>query len=375
MANNYFKWDDDFNTGYQDVDDQHFKLVDMINKLLEMSVSRQKLTIENLQIISQDLKDYVVEHFATEEELMQNYHIDTRHTKDHIRDHYDFIRSVEKNFSNLNKLLNTRKLSQVVEYLIRWLAYHILNTDKSLIRQYKHIIEKNLTPKQAYDKEEQYVERSTEPLLKAVKVLYLLVSKKNKEIEKKNEELEEKVKERTEELLKANQQLNELLYHDTLTKLPNRRFVMNELQKLIDLWERYTTPFSVLFIDVDKFKTVNDEYGHDKGDELLINISNFLSRNIRKTDTACRLSGDEFIIICPNTTLEGAEIIGLKLNPLIQEQCQHELKLWKPSLSVGISSMKNALKSPSDILKEADSAMYTVKSKGGGHVYIINESE
>ena len=304
---------------------------------------------------------------------MRKYLIDHRHTEEHKQYHKDFIEEVNNQFCSPKKLLDAKKINDVVEYLIRWLAYHILNTDKSLIRQIAYITEEGMTPSDAFDEEEQISELSTEPLLKALKVLYLLVSKKNREIEQKNIELEEKVKLRTTELSEANEKLSQMLFQDVLTGLPNRRYVMEEIQKLIYNWERYQVPFSILFIDVDKFKAVNDNYGHENGDQVLKWIADFLNNNVRKTDIACRLGGDEFIVICSNTDEYGALEVGKKLNTLCNNSDVQNFKFWKPSLSIGISSISDIVTSPSELLKQADEAMYISKTKGGGITSLIKK--
>lgn len=365
MSNNFFKWDKEFNTGNTTIDEQHFKLVEMVNELLEVSINNNTINISTITTMSNKLNKYIQEHFSTEEIMMKNFSIDSRHSKKHFQYHKDFVEEIKKQFSTPHRLQNPKNFNDIIEYLIRWLAYHILNTDKSLVRQINYIIDDNLNPSDAYEKEEQIIESSSEPLLKALKVLYLLVSKKNKEIRRKNIELEEKVRIRTIELTETNKKLNHMLFQDTLTELPNRRFLMDELQKLIFNWERYEVTFSILFIDIDKFKSVNDNYGHEYGDKVLKWIATFLKNNIRKNDIACRIGGDEFVIICPHTNIDGAISIGKKLNKLCTSENNNQLSFWKPSLSIGVASVNNSISSPSEILSLADSAMYKSKTKGG----------
>ncbi|MBM7562995.1 GGDEF domain-containing protein [Fusibacter tunisiensis] len=371
MGKYLLKWDHDFDTGNLVIDSQHFNLVKTINELFEISVNNKSISIELINIIKNDLSKYINEHFKTEEELMIRYSVDLRHSDEHFKLHKEFSNEVSKFISNRTNLESPAKLNEVMEYLIRWLAYHILNTDKSLVRQIHSISNDKMSPSVAYDMEEEMDESSTEPLLKALKVLYRLVSKKNKEIEKKNLELEYKVKARTEELRKSNEQLKQMLLQDLLTGLPNRRFVMEEVQKLILNWERYETIFSVLFIDIDKFKEVNDKFGHDKGDLVLKILADFLCHNIRKTDIACRLGGDEFVIICSHTDQEGVIKIGQNLNQKIKKIDDHVVEFWEPSLSIGIATINEEIKTASDLLKIADSAMYISKKSGGGKISIV----
>ncbi len=373
MSNNFFKWDEDFNTGNSQIDSQHFALVEMINELLELSVNNAIIELEIINDISSKLSEYVKMHFSTEDALMEKYEIDQRHLSEHRQCHKEFVSQITNQFSDSIKLQNPKNINDIVEYLIRWLAYHILSTDKSLVRQLNYIINDKMSPLDAFEKENRITESSAEPFLKALKVLYLLVSRKNKEIESKNKELEEKVKLRTSELSEANEKLSHMLFRDVLTGLPNRRFVMDEIEKLISNWERYEVHFSILFIDVDKFKAVNDNYGHENGDKVLKWIANFIKSNIRETDIACRLSGDEFIIICSNTTEDGALSIGKKLNLLCKKEWSENLEFWKPSLSIGISTITNKVSNSNELLKAADSAMYRSKTKGGGITSLATE--
>lgn len=373
MSQSFFKWDDDFKTGNSTLDAQHFAFVEMVNDLLELSITNKKISLNTIETISNRLSDYVANHFSTEEAMMKKYDVDPRHCEEHIKCHTDFVTEFINQFSDTTRLHDPKKLNDIVEFLIRWLACHILNTDKSLVKQINFIVEDGLTPSEAYEIEDLVIDSPTEPLLKALKVLYLLVSKKNKEIEKQNHELEKNVKLRTTELTEANEKLNQMLYLDLLTGLPNRRFVMEETQKLIFNWERYNVPFSILFVDVDKFKAVNDHYGHENGDKILKWIAEFLKNNIRKTDIACRLGGDEFIVICSHTDAEGAMIIGEKLNDLCSKSSDQKLEFWVPSLSIGVSTVTDLLRTPSELLKLADDAMYTSKLKGGGTTSFMSE--
>ena len=366
MNSAYFKWDQDFILGIENVDKQHFGLVETINASLQLSLSNDAIPLDKIQNIQKHLVDYTVDHFITEETLMKATHIDFRHLKIHIQVHKEFVDRVKDFFKDPMKLTKPDALTQVNEFLIRWLAYHILNMDKSMARQIKLISDGGLSPKEAYDKEIDFVESSTEPLLKALRALFNLVSQKNKELEKKNQELEKKVNLRTQALEMANQRLERISMEDELTKLPNRRYVMQMLDDHISYFSRYQIPFSILFVDVDKFKTVNDTYGHDYGDQVLIWIGEYLKNNSRKSDKACRLGGDEFIIICPNTRLDDAMVLAKKLNQACKTIAKTDgLGFWDPSISIGVTMMNDQIKSASELLKKADEAMYEAKKVGG----------
>ena len=370
--NSYFQWDQELETGIESIDEQHSLLVEIINDSMKLSFQKDKIDVTDIEKIMDKLRLYTLEHFANEENLMEIHRIDLRHQGHHINAHQDFVHYIKEVTSDLQLLTNPIKLNEINEFLIRWLAYHILNMDKSLVRQINLISIEGYSPKEAFEHETQFIEASTEPLLKALKSLFFLVSEKNIELERKNLELEEIVKERTRELSEANERLEKISTLDELTGLPNRRFVMGELERLIHQWKRYQVTFSILFIDVDKFKSVNDIYGHEYGDQVLKWIAQFLNSHIRKTDIACRLGGDEFVIICAHCDSLSAFEMGKKLNESYQQLEESEkLPFWNPSLSIGIAGYSDEINAVSEILNKADAAMYEAKKSGGNQVHLL----
>ena len=374
MGKTYFEWSVDFETGNKLIDEQHLSLVELINELIKIDLNADSSASKKIDAINQKLNDYVLQHFKTEENLMKEYCIDQRHVKAHLLMHQEFIEKVDQNYAKGAWFSENKNMTEFIEYLIRWLAYHILNTDKSLFRQIDYIEKSKLSPKRAYDIDVKKIECATEPLLKALKALYYLVSEKNKELEDKNRELEKKVEKRTKDLLAANEKLEKISVIDELTKLNNRRFFMSELEKKIYNWQRYQEPFSLIYLDADKFKSVNDNYGHDIGDYVLKWISNFLQHNIRKTDIACRLGGDEFVVICQRCGRNEAIHVGKKIYVKCKNENNEEIvKYWKPSLSIGIASVDESIHSVEDMVRRADSAMYQSKKLGGNQYSIFGE--
>ena len=376
MRKTYFQWDSDLKTGMKSIDDQHQGLVEIINETLQMCFNNQKISESRIKEIYSKLTLYVIEHFENEENLINFYKIDTRHKDVHYEAHMDFKNNVSQLFSDISLLTDVDKFGEVIEFLIRWLAYHILNMDKSLVRQIDLIQDENISPQNAYEKEQQLVESSSEPLLKALRALFYLVSEKNKELTKINSELEEKVKQRTESLLKANEKLEQISVRDELTGLFNRRYAMYEIEHMIGNYKRYNKTFSLLYIDLDKFKSVNDNYGHEFGDRVLIWIAKYLESCIRKTDIVCRLGGDEFLIICDFSSEENALNLGSKLNKEFENYNNDQIfKYWKPSLSIGVGEIDCVCQTVTDILKKADEAMYKAKIEGGGRAALSRTSQ
>lgn len=154
-------------------------------------------------------------------------------------------------------------------------------------------------------------------------------------------------------------QLNAL--QDPLTLLPNRRFTMQLLEKLV----KAGSQFSILSLDVDNFKHVNDSYGHAVGDSLLQEVAKILQQPLRSYDTVCRLSGDEFLIILPRVTRkQDIESIINKLNSkLLENDFQTKGINLKIALSIGFASFPSDASDIESLLHHADLAMYKEKEQ------------
>ncbi|MEH1828128.1 MAG: EAL domain-containing protein [Nostoc sp.] len=202
-------------------------------------------------------------------------------------------------------------------------------------------------------------------------------------------ELEIRVAERTAELVKANQkllseiterkrvesQLLHLAFHDALTGLANRAAFMNRLKHAINFSKRHSDYlFAVLFIDLDRFKVINDSLGHLNGDQLLLAIASRLEVCVRSIDTAARLGGDEFTIL-----LEGIQDVSDAIT--VAERIQHELALpfeldgqemfITASIGIALSSTVD-YKHPEELLRDADTAMYRAKVLGRARYELFN---
>ncbi|HNE73220.1 MAG TPA: GGDEF domain-containing protein, partial [Giesbergeria sp.] len=164
----------------------------------------------------------------------------------------------------------------------------------------------------------------------------------------------------------ANRQLQMLSSQDDLTGLPNRRFAVAALNELWAEARRDGTPMSVLLLDADHFKPVNDQFGHAVGDELLRHLAQRLRNAVRSSDIVCRIGGDEFLVICPRSNLHGAVRAAQKIldsqEPFLTAQAQ---PCWDGSLSIGIAEVDAAMLHTEDLLKRADRALYEAKQKGG----------
>ncbi len=161
--------------------------------------------------------------------------------------------------------------------------------------------------------------------------------------------------------------LKELSITDALTQIPNRLHLdecyANELERA----KRYNSVFSVMIIDIDFFKHVNDEYGHKTGDDVLVQIANILKENIRNLDVLGRWGGEEFLIICPETNIQHAQILAEKIRKIIEI---HDFKISKHiTCSLGVTEFKHD-DNAEDTFKRSDKALYEAKNSGRNKVVI-----
>lgn len=160
---------------------------------------------------------------------------------------------------------------------------------------------------------------------------------------------------------------------DDLTNLYNQKFLTVALETEIARSQRGGGKFTVLFMDIDYFKAVNDSMGHWVGSRLLAEVGRIVSQNIRRGDYPFRYGGDEFVVILSNTDSEGARVTAERLRALIEETDflidQRNIKL---TLSIGLATYPDHAKTHKDIIKMADAAMYCGKNKSRNVVYVAS---
>lgn len=175
------------------------------------------------------------------------------------------------------------------------------------------------------------------------------------------------------EKLAHQQLLEDMVYFDSLTKLPNRKLFEDRLNQVLNLAQTNEYPVAVLFADMDRFKFINDSFGHQTGDEFLKIVAERLTKLIRKTDTAARFAGDEFAILLPDTNGEEAVALAKRLNASLAEPFKvfgHSLTV---SASIGIALNGGSEESVESLLKKADTAMYATKQLGKNNYTLYTE--
>jgi len=170
---------------------------------------------------------------------------------------------------------------------------------------------------------------------------------------------------------KSQEELKLLASTDPMTKLYNRRYFSKISEHVIDLAKRDKTLASVIMLDIDKFKNINDTYGHNIGDEVIINLSVQLQELTRDSDVICRYGGEEFVILLPDTGSEGALVIAEKIREKVELLSLNidKVKNLKYTISIGVSEV-NISKDLNieESLNRADEALYRAKQDGRNRV-------
>ncbi|MFO7552698.1 MAG: GGDEF domain-containing protein [Haliea sp.] len=355
-----FTWDKHFVTGIAEVDEQHHGLVDLINAFGDRIAAGDTSAADTADILSR-LRQYARYHFREEEQLMTTAGIDARALDAHRQAHQRFSEEVERIDSKL-PTLGEKESGQILDYLVHWLGYHILGIDQSMARQLR-AIQAGASAAAAYEEELAYDAGAVQPLLDAISGLLRIVEEKNRELVASNATLETRVAERTRELRQLNDAMQQLAMHDPLTGLPNRRQATDFLDAQ---WpQRSTQPVSCLMIDADHFKEINDSFGHEQGDRVLKELALEIRQSFRTDDLACRIGGDEFLVICPQTPLGNALELAEKLLTHINAlTLPAQAGVWQGSLSIGVACATEAMVHTADLLRLADEGLYAAKAAG-----------
>lgn len=184
------------------------------------------------------------------------------------------------------------------------------------------------------------------------------------------------------ELRMKNRQLEELLHKvnymaitDALTGLYNRRRFHDVLTSEFERARRYTTPFSLVMLDIDHFKRVNDVFGHSAGDSVLKEVASILKNSIREIDTASRYGGEEFMAILPNTARENALVVAERIRLMIGQHAFGGIER-NITVSIGISGMPDAkIESEEKLIRCADFALYRAKQLGRNRTVTVEAAE
>lgn len=164
---------------------------------------------------------------------------------------------------------------------------------------------------------------------------------------------------------------------DRLTRVANRATLLSQLIGEVERARRYGRPLSVAFVDLDRFKAINDTYGHDAGDLVLRGVADIFAKNLRENDLVGRYGGEEFMLILPETTPEDAVTVAEKLRLLVEG---HRFRLpdgtdVSVTVSTGIAGGRGEQLRLESLVRDADAAMYSAKSLGRNQTYVFAEPD
>ena len=358
-----FRWDPCFLTGLPTVDEQHHYLVDLINQFGDALMRPAGASAAEVEALFLELQRYTLYHFQEEEALMVQRSVYPSHITRHREEHAQFLRDIVQMHDRMasddhdaaNALLN---------FLSNWLAFHILGTDR-LMTWLMHAAQDGQSAEEALEAFKKTRDPATATLLQAMSQLVIQVSERSRALFDLNQTLEVRVAERTQALSELNQRLETIAMTDVLTNLPNRRQAMQVLEREWQAATRNGAPLACMMIDADGFKKINDTCGHDAGDAVLRELARCLQHAVRNDDLVCRLGGDEFLIICTHTPLEGALLGAEKVRREVGDlRVPAGDGAWVGSISVGAAARQSDMSSFEALLKAADEGVYAAKARG-----------
>jgi len=482
-----FPWNENFCLGIFQIDEQHKKLIDLLNALASGIV--YKTTPHDLNHLFNELADYAVYHFQTEETIWQQTLPGDAWGTGHKQSHESFVSDLLRlKTDETNKPLQD-VLEEVLSFLTHWLAFHILGSDKRMAKVVL-AVQSGKSPKEAKRQAEQEMLGATEVLVNTVLAMYDMISNRTLQLMKEIVE-RQKAEQNAHALIQRNQLLMEstpegihvmdargniieandafcrhlgytqtevlqlsifdfqvgispdqlqdsisevlnghaqfeslhrrkdgtlvdveviingvelgdqrclfalsrdiserkeaqelitnLAFYDALTQLPNRRMLDDRLEQAMVASKRTGCYGALMFLDLDNFKPLNDEFGHVVGDLLLIEAASRISRCVRETDTVARFGGDEFVVMLG--MLDGDKTISMVQAGTVAEKIR--ISLEEPYLltisqngktskavehlctsSIGIAFFLGNEVLAEDIIKSADIAMYQAKAAG-----------
>ena len=367
-----FPWNKNFETGIAIIDEQHKVLVSLLNELAGTLARDDLLEINR---VFDELAEYANFHFETEETIWVEYFGDDSWLSSHQLSHSSFLPQVVKlKEQDTNKPL-IEIIEGIVKFLIRWLAFHIIDNDKRLALVI-HNIKKGLSFEEAKAASDKKMSGSIRVLIETVMAMYDGLSSRTLDLMRERHErrkVEEELHKANTQLREVNIKLEELAITDQLTGIFNRRHFNNVFKQELKRANRENTFLSLIILDIDFFKKLNDNYGHSKGDRVLVQVSQKLINLCqRPSDYAFRLGGEEFGILAanlePQGTVEFAEIVRKGIEALgIPHEYSDIANIL--TISIGSVTMKpDETDTIDDYMAIADARLYKAKELGRNQV-------
>lgn len=360
-----FPWNKNFETGIHEIDSQHKKLVLLLNKLARSLVYEEELKID---LALADLADYATYHFSAEEMVWLKYFGEDSWVSSHKTQHNEFMPNILKIKKNYPTKQLHEAVEDIVKFLIRWLAFHILEEDKRFAMVVTEL-ERGGKFQPSKTKIEKEMKGSMKVLIETILTMYDGLSSNAIEMMR-----ERKARIRAEEeLIKVNKKLEELSITDSLTGLFNRRFLNRVFKKELKRAKRESGTLTYILLDIDKFKSFNDTYGHPKGDRAIIQVAEALVHLCRRpTDHAFRLGGEEFVVLTTGMTFEQSwkycDQIRKKIEDLNIPHCHSEFNMVLTASIGFICRSPGSNDSIDDFFNAADERLYKAKERGKNRI-------
>jgi diguanylate cyclase (GGDEF)-like protein/hemerythrin-like metal-binding protein len=362
-----FPWNKNFETGLADIDKQHKKLVELLNKLANTLVHNEMSKVNEA---FEELADYANYHFDEEENAWANYFGDDSWFVSHQLSHSSFLPKVMELKGDGNELPSQEVVEASVKFLIRWLAFHIIDDDKRLALVVQ-AMQAGKSLEQAKIQADRKMRGSVRLLIETVLKMYDGLSTRTLELmrERRARMIAEQ------ELREANNRLEELSVTDQLTGLYNRRHFEHVLTREMKRAHREERAVTLYMLDIDYFKNLNDHYGHSGGDIALKAVGQKLYEICRRpSDYAFRIGGEEFAVISrehkEDDELLFAELIRKAIEDMAIPNAESAVG---PLLTVSVGGFaKIPLRDDTiDIyMKAADARLYRAKDAGRNTVVV-----
>ncbi|HEV3237067.1 MAG TPA: diguanylate cyclase [Gemmataceae bacterium] len=258
------------------------------------------------------------------------------------------IRLLMTGFAELEDAVEAINRGKVYRYLFKpWRADELLQVLRDAGRSFK-------------------LERQNEDLLTKLQEL-------NLELEQRVQDRTRKLEEANHELQQKNLMLEKLALTDPLTSLPNRRAIDRLAESELRRRARYPGPLALGFIDADRFKEINDRYLLPGGDQVLMDLAKVLSASVRTVDTVGRIGGEEFMVVAPETSLEGAVVLGERIRSAVEEHpFAYKGELIRVTVSVGFAVVDGGVMADYDQLKHLSAAALAEAKSSGRNRSIIH---
>ncbi|MCW8916104.1 MAG: bacteriohemerythrin [Magnetovibrio sp.] len=364
-----FPWDDNLATGIESIDTQHQTLVRLLNELTVTLVSDEEVEITR---VFDELAAYASYHFESEEAIWRKHLTDDELVSLHKESHASFLPKV---FA-IKEEQSEKSLSEVVEhvvmFLIRWLAFHIIDSDKRLAIIVR-ALEQGANLEEAKRISQDEMSGSARVLIDTVLKMYNNLSSRTLDLMRERiarMKVEKQLKE-------ANQQLAHQAITDELTGLYNRRHFDEILSQEYKRAFRKDHCLTLILLDVDHFKLLNDNYGHGYGDEVLQKLGQHLKDICRRPgDFAFRVGGEEFaVLVSDETAMDGRKFADMICQSISGLCIKHDFNLAADHLTVSAGCaalMPTEVAEANDYLVQADRCLYAAKKQGRNCVVCVD---